>query len=203
MSLGAQLEIVLASQSAVRLRILAAAGLAVASVPSSVDEAPVKRACRERGMSAEECALALAAAKAVQVSQTRPAALVIGADQMLDCGGAWLDKPRDRAEARAQLALLRGRTHQLVAAEALAKDGTAVWRHVERARLTMRGFSDAFLDAYSAAMGDEILTTVGGYHLEGLGAQLFDKIEGDYFAILGLPLMPLLAALRERGALES
>jgi nucleoside triphosphate pyrophosphatase len=203
MTLGTQTCVVLASQSAARRKVLAGAGIEAIVAPAAIDESGVKRACRAARNRAEDCALALAEAKALKVSGARPAALVIGADQILESGDAWLDKPRDLVEARAQLVALRGRTHDLVAAEAVAKDSAVTWRHVERARMTMRDFSDAFLDAYVAAMGDRLLATVGGYALEDLGAQLFERVEGDYFAILGLPLLPLLGALRERGALAS
>jgi septum formation protein len=193
--------IVLASQSKARRALLAAAGIPAVVEPAAIDESEIKRQVRAEGGSAETCALALAEAKAARVSRNHAEALVIGADQILDCGGAWLDKPRDRDEARAQLRSLRGRAHELVCAVAVARDGDGLWRHVERARLEMRRFSDSFLDDYVAAMGERLCATVGGYELEGLGAQLFERIEGDYFAILGLPLLPLLAFLRDRGAL--
>ena len=193
--------IVLASQSRARRAILAAAGVEAAVAPAAIDEDAIKHRMRAAGGSAEDCAVALAEAKAATVSHTRDAALVIGADQMLECGGAWLDKPRDLDAARGQLRALRGRAHELVSAVAVARDGNRLWRHVERARLTMRGFSDAFLDDYVAALGERLCETVGGYALEGLGAQLFERVEGDYFAILGLPLVPLLGFLRHAGAL--
>jgi septum formation protein len=199
MSLALRREIVLASQSAVRLRLLEAAGLVVQADPAHIDEGAVKTDYRsDQG---DACAEALAAAKATKVAPRHPGALVIGADQILECDGARFDKPHDPAEARQQLAALRGRAHELIAAVAVARDGAVVWRHVERARLIMRRFSDAFLADYSAAMGPAICETVGGYALEGLGVQLFERVEGDYFAILGLPMVPLLAFLREAGAL--
>jgi septum formation protein len=193
--------IVLASQSAARRAILAAAGVEAQIEPAAIDEDAIKRYVRAQGGSAEDCAVALAEAKAARVSRNHPAALVIGADQMLECGGDWLDKPRDRGAARRQLRLLRGRAHELVSAVAVARAGEGLWHHVERSRLTMRSFSDAFLDDYVAALGERLCETVGGYALEGLGAQLFERVEGDYFAILGLPLLPLLAVLRQEGAL--
>lgn len=191
--------IVLASQSTARRALLAAAGIAAAVEPADIDEGEVKRRLRAAGGSSEHCAVALAEAKAVRISRKHVAALVIGADQILDCGGDWLDKPRDLGDARGQLRVLRGRAHELVAAVAVARAGVALWRHVERARLTMRCFTDAFLDDYAAAMGERLCETVGGYALEGLGAQLFERVEGDYFSILGLPLLPLLAILRSEG----
>ena len=127
----------------------------------------------------------------------------VGADQILECDGRWFDKPRDLEEARAQLQALSGRTHRLITAAAVVRDSAVLWRAIETARLTMRRVSEAFLDRYLAAMGKRVLATVGGYELEGLGAQLMTRVEGDYFAILGLPLLPLLAFLREDGALAA
>jgi septum formation protein len=196
-------RLVLASASRARRHILAAAGLEVTVVPADLDERAIKTRAHRDGLAADRCAVLLAEAKAAHVAQRHPGVLAIGADQMLECDGAWLDKPRDPAEARTQLALLRGRTHTLHAAVAVAADGLVQWREVEPARLTMRDFSDAFLDRYVAAMGERLCETVGAYQLEGLGAQLFARIEGDYFAILGLPLLPLLGFLRERGAIAA
>ncbi|HUB96977.1 MAG TPA: Maf family protein [Stellaceae bacterium] len=191
-------EIVLASQSAVRLRLLAAAGLAVTADPSGIDENMIK--ARYHGEQTEACALALAAAKAAHVAPRHPGALVIGADQILACKSVRFDKPRDGAEARQQLTSLRGREHALVTATVVMHGHETRWQHIERSRLLMRRFSDAFLDDYLAAMGPAICDTVGGYALEGTGVQLFERIEGDYFAILGLPLVPLLNFLRAEGA---
>ena len=193
--------IVLASQSTARRALLAAAGIEATVAPAAIDERAIKRHVRAEAGTAEQCAVALAEAKATRISRRHGAALVIGADQILECGGEWLDKPRDLDEARDQLRALRGQAHDLVSAVAVARAGDALWRHVERARLTMRFFSDAFLEDYVAAMGKTLCETVGGYALEGLGAQLFERIEGDYFAILGLPLLPLLAFLRNEGAI--
>jgi septum formation protein len=117
----------------------------------------------------------------------------------LDCAGTWFDKPRDRNEARAQLVALRGKRHELISAVTVVKNGAVIWHVVDRPRLTMRSFSDRFLDAYLAALGDDALASVGVYQLEGLGAQLFERIDGDYFSILGLPLLPLLDFLRGHG----
>jgi len=192
--------IVLASQSKARRALLTAAGIDAVIEPAALDEGEIKRRVRGEGGTTERCATELAAAKAARVSQKNPDALVIGADQILDCSGAWFDKPRDLAEARGQLRALRGRTHELVSAVTVARDDKNLWGHVARARLMMRPFSDAFLDDYVAAMGERLCETVGGYALEGLGAQLFERVEGDYFSILGLPLLPLLAFLREEGA---
>lgn len=151
----------------------------------------------------DDCAGLLAEAKARAVAARHRGALVLGADQMLECGGAWFDKPANLEEARAQLEALNGTRHELVTAAAIVRDDAVLWRALERAHLTMRRFSDDFLDRYLAAMGRRVLATVGGYELEGLGAQLMARIEGDYFAILGLPLLPLLDFLRGAGALET
>ncbi|HET7595036.1 MAG TPA: Maf family protein, partial [Stellaceae bacterium] len=124
-------------------------------------------------------------------------------DQMLDCAGTWFDKPHDRADARAQLVALRGKRHELVSAVTVVRNGAVIWHLVDRPRLAMRAFSDDFLDTYLAALGDEALASVGVYQLEGLGAQLFERVEGDYFSILGLPLLPLLDFLRGHGVVMS
>lgn len=191
--------IVLASASVARARLLADAGIPVLRDPAALDEDEIKTSFRKAGLDVESCALALAENKASRVSLRHPDALVIGADQMLECGGAWFDKPRDRGQARAQLAALRGRQHELISAVAVARNGAVLWRTIDRPRLTLRAFSDTFLDAYLAAMGDAALHSVGAYQIEGLGAQLMARIEGDYFAILGLPLLPLLDFLRDQG----
>jgi septum formation protein len=195
--------LVLASASAVRARLLYAAGVDAAIDPAQVDEARIKTETRASGRDAGDCALLLAEAKAREVVARHPGALVLGADQMLECDGRWFDKPTDMNDARAQLQALNGRQHRLITAAALLRDGVVLWRAVERPLLTMRRFSEAFLDRYLAAMGTRVQTTVGGYELEGLGAQLMAGIEGDYFAILGLPLLSLLAFLRAEGALPA
>jgi septum formation protein len=195
--------LVLASASAARAAMLQRAGLEVERLPAAVDEDEIKAAFRHDGADAETCAAALAEAKAERTSLRRSGALVIGADQILVCNDVWFDKPPDRDHARAQLQALRGRTHELVTAVCVTRNGSVVWRHVDRPRLTMRPFSDAFLDSYLAAAGDAVLTSVGAYQLEGLGAQLFSRVEGDFFSILGLPLLPLLDFLRGNGAIPS
>jgi septum formation protein len=195
--------LILASASATRARLLADAGIAAESDPAAIDEGAIKRECRRDGRSTSECAAHLADAKARAVAARHPGSLVLGADQLLDCDGEWFDKPKDLAEARRQLQSLRGRTHELVTAAAVLRDDEPMWQVVERPRVTLRRFSDSFLDRYLAAMGERALKTVGGYELEGIGAQLMTQIEGDYFAILGLPLLPLLDFLRGAGALPS
>ena len=195
--------LVLASASAARARLLADAGITAETDPANIDEVAIKRECRRAGQSAADCALRLAETKARTVAARHPNRLVLGADQLLDCDGTWFDKPRDPAEAREQLYALRGRSHALVTAAAIVAGDDLCWHTIDRPRVTLRRFSEAFLDRYLAAMGDRVLKAVGGYELEGLGAQLMAEIEGDYFAILGLPLLPLLAYLREAKVLPS
>jgi septum formation protein len=191
--------LVLASGSRTRATLLAAAGVAVEIQSPAVDEAEVKAALRAEQASAQAVAETLAELKAQRVSRRYPGAFVIGADQMLDCGGIWFDKPADRAHAAAHLQALRDRTHELISAVTVVCDGTVLWHHVDRARLTMRRFDDAFIDRYLDAVGAAAFDSVGAYQLEGLGAQLFRRIEGDYFTILGLPLLALLDFLRNHG----
>lgn len=203
MSLAPRETIYLASASATRVHLLEAAGVSVVAEPAAVDEEEIKSAFHADKASAADCAAALAEAKATRVSTRHPAALVIGADQMLDCNGVWFDKPADLAHARAHLLALRGRRHSLITAVAVLRGGAVLWHTVERAELTMRGFSDAFLQHYLAAAGADVLHSVGAYRLEGLGAQLFERVDGDFFTILGLPLLPLLDFLRGHGALAA
>jgi septum formation protein len=139
----------------------------------------------------------------LRVSSRRPGVLVIGADQMLVCSGEWFDKPTHRDDARAHLLALRGRAHELVTAASVARDGAVLWRALERPRLVMRRFSDTFVEAYLDAIGDAAFASVGAYQLEGRGVQLFAVVEGDFFAILGLPLLPLLDFLRGHGLVPS
>jgi len=195
------MRLILASQSPYRLSLLHQAGIAVEAVPAHVDEAEIKAAARADGLAADETALLLASLKAERVARRHPDDLVIGADQLLVCDGEWFDKPADLAAARAQLKALRGRTHVLVTAVLCQKGGQRVWQHVARPRLTMRDFSDAFLEHYVALEGDALTTTVGAYRVEGPGVQLFDAIEGEHAAIVGLPLLPLLGFLRQHGVL--
>lgn len=194
--------VVLASGSRFRAAMLEAAGVSVAVDAPAVDEAAVKAAMRSQPAGAAETAETLAALKAQQISRRWPGALVIGADQMLDCEGNWFDKPADRAHARQTLQRLRGRTHDLVTAVCVVRDGLILWHHIARAHLTMRMFSDAFLDTYLARIGDAAADSVGAYQLEGLGVQLFSHIDGDHFTIVGLPLLPLLDFLRGHGVIE-
>jgi len=194
------MSIILASQSAARRAVLTGAGVAHEAVVAGVDEDAAKAVLLTEGAGPRAVADALAEQKAIAVSATR-AGIVIGADQTLDLDGELYDKAVDLAAARARLKLLRGRTHKLHSAVVVAQDGATIWREVVSASLTMRDFSDAFLEAYLAEEGPHALGSVGCYRLEGPGAQLFSKIEGDYFAILGLPLMGLMELLRRHGEL--
>ena len=194
--------IVLASKSAARRAVLEGAGVPFEAVVAGVDEDAVKASLGAEGAGPREIADALAELKAIKVSQRRPE-LVIGADQTLELDGRLYDKVETLDAARARLAELRGKPHKLHSAVVVAKDGAPIWREVVTARLVMRDFSDAFLDDYLAREGAHALGSVGVYRLEGLGAQLFSKIEGDYFAILGLPLMGLLDLLRRHGVLAA
>lgn len=194
--------LVLASASQTRAGLLRAAGVPIHVDPAHVDEEAVKTALRAEGLNPRDQADALAGLKAARTA-ARHAGLVLGCDQILACEGRAFDKAGTRAEARANLQTLRGRRHELHSAAVLVRNGAPVWRHIATARLTMRTFSDAFLDAYLDQVGDGALSSVGGYQLEGLGAQLFSAVQGDYFAILGLPLLELLDVLREQGALAA
>ncbi len=168
--------------------------------PANLDEAPIKTAARAAGLDAAAAALRLARAKAETVA--RPG-LVVGCDQILDCDGVWFDKPHDMAAARNTLLALRGRTHMLATAIAVLRDGSEIWHHIATPRLTMRHFSDAFLDAYLAAEGRILLGSVGAYRLEGAGIHLFDSVEGEHGAILGLPMLPFLGLLRAHGIIAA
>ncbi len=190
---------ILASGSVIRAEMLRNAGVVVETQVARVDEAMVKRAMLEDGASARDLADVLAEMKARRVAARNGDALVLGADQVLVCDGKVYDKPETVADARAQLAALRGKTHELLSAAVIFENGAPVWRFVGKVRLTMRDFTDAFLDTYVAGTGEELLTTVGGYKLESTGAQVFSRVEGDYFSVLGLPLLEVLGFLRTRG----
>ena len=193
--------LILASASTARADMLRAAGVAIEIIPARVDESELKLSLKQQGADPETAAIALAELKAIQVSRGRPGRRVLGADQMLDCEGAWFDKPEDRTAAKAQLQTLRDKAHRLTSAAVLARDGQRIWHHAATAKLTMRGFTDAFLDLYLDQAGDAVLSSVGAYQLEGLGAQMFRKIDGDFFTILGLPLLAVLDILREQNVL--
>ncbi len=200
-------SLILASGSAVRRKLLTDAGLAFTAEDSRVDEDAIKAGFAGSDRNAEEetdeLALKLAEAKALAVSAKNEGALVVGADQILSCEGRRYDKPKSMEEARANLLAFRGRPHILHSGLVLVKDGGAVWNLTARATLTMREFSETFLDSYLAEAGERVMKSVGCYQLEGPGVQLFEKIEGDYFSILGLPLLPLLDELRRHGVVRS
>ena len=193
--------LVLASTSATRQAMLRHAGLDFAATAPEVDEGALV-AANPRWMP-RQTALQLAEAKAIDVSRRNPGAHVIGADQVLALGNKVFGKPRNRAHCRTQLQELRGQTHVLISAVVLATDGTTTWTYTDEAQLVMRNFSDEFLDAYIDAIGDDCTTSVGGYKIAGRGVQLFQSISGDHFTILGLPLVPLLARLREAGEVDA
>jgi septum formation protein len=191
-------SLILASASPSRRQLLANAGLVFTIEPSGIDEDEVKRSLGSRA-APQELASTLAEMKAVKVSARQPEAMVIGADSTLACNGRMFDKPADLAAARKQLQTLRGQTHELFSSVVVARSGARLWHWSERARLTMRQMNDGFVDTYLARAGDGVLTSVGAYQLEGLGAHLFSRVDGDYFTILGLPLLPLLSFLAGHG----
>ena len=192
--------IILASGSATRRHLLTEAGLTFSARAVAVDEPALRDAAQAEGATGEEAALILAEAKAARIRD--PEAVVIGADQILVHGERWLSKPDDLPAARAKLWSLRGQTHTLATAIAVYCGGRMIWHHVESPALTMRSFSEDFLDAYLDAEGHHVLGSVGCYRLEGLGVHLFDRIEGSHSSILGLPLVPLLGFLRQHGAVR-
>jgi len=196
---GSAPRLVLASASTSRAGLLRGAGVDFLIDPADIDESIIKHEQQARGRNAESCAMALAEAKASAVAPRHPDALVIGADQILVCDGEWFDKPCDLAEAAVHLGRLRGRDHILATACCAQRNGETLWRAMSTPKLTMRCFGDAFLAGYIAAEGDAVLGSVGAYRIEGRGVQLFARIEGDHFAILGLPLVELLAFLRGHG----
>ncbi len=187
----------LASGSQSRRALLAAAGVVSDTVAPNIDEAAFRDSLRAAGTPVREQAMQLAEMKAMRISGQRRG-LVIGADQMLALGETAFDKPADMGAAKEHLRALSGKTHTLETAIVICEDGAPVWRYLARPKLTMRGLSEDFIEDYTARCGDSLLSTVGAYQLEGLGAQLFTRIEGDYFSILGLPLLPLLDYLRVR-----
>ncbi|HEX4411752.1 MAG TPA: Maf family nucleotide pyrophosphatase [Xanthobacteraceae bacterium] len=193
--------LVLASRSRIRQTLLVAAGIPVDIYPADIDERALES--RAAQQSPGHVAALLAREKASVIARAHPHRFVLGADQVLALGDERLSKPADRTAARAQLAKLRGRTHELHSAIAFVEDATVIFEHVSVARLTMRTFTDRFLDEYLEAAGDDVCLSIGAYQLEGLGVQLFERVEGDYFTVLGLPLLEALAFLRRHGCLAS
>lgn len=192
-------QVVLASASPIRAELLTRAGVAFEVEVARIDEAEIREALKAGGATAEEAAEALAEAKALRVARRRPDDLVIGADQILDLDGSWLEKPGNAEGARAQLAQLSGRTHRLVSAAVVALNGARAWAHVDVAHLSMRALDPAAIEAYLAEAGPGVLGCVGSYQIEGIGVRLFERIEGDHFTIQGLPLLPLVHFLRLHG----
>ena len=198
------MKLILASTSAARRAMLANAGVPHEAMAPHVDEEELKATLKAEGASPRAVADALAETKAVKISRRVPGALVLGADQVLALlDGTMLNKPGDRDAAAAQLRSLRGVEHRLISAAVIAENGTPVWRFVDTTALQVRAFSDDWLEAYLDAEGDELLGCVGAYRLEGLGAQLFARVRGDYFTVLGLPLLAVLDYLRTRGVIAS
>lgn len=191
--------LILASTSESRRRLLGDAGLAFDIVPPGVDEDEIKRSLTAQRAPPQDVAETLAEMKACRVSSRHPEALVVGGDSTLACNGRMFDKPPTMAAARAQLMALRGQTHELFSSVVVARGGQRIWHWGERARLTMRRFDEVFLDAYLARAGETVTTSVGAYRLESVGAHLFNRVDGDYFTILGLPLLPLLSFLANHG----
>jgi len=199
--------IILASGSQTRALMLSNAGVTFEVVKAAVDEEAIKQSLTNEQAPPREIADVLAELKATQVSRNRvetgfPGDLVIGADQVLELDGQCFSKPADMDHAAAHLKLLRGKTHTLVSAVTVAHQGRVIWRNMDSAKLSVRDFSEEFLGDYLSALGDDALTSVGSYQIEGLGSQLFSKVAGDYFTILGMPLLPLLDFLRGQGALR-
>lgn len=193
--------LILASGSATRAAMLRAAGVVFTQVRPAFDEDAGKHRLRQEGAEVSAQVVALAHGKARSVSAQHPGALVLGSDQMLECGGVVFDKPRDGQEAAAHLRRLSGRSHRLVTAAVLLRAEAPVWSWVDAPELEMRALSESFLAQYLQAVGEGALQSPGAYQVEGLGAQLFTRIAGDWFSILGLPLLPLLAELRRLGEL--
>lgn len=196
-------DVILASKSAIRQDLLNGAGVAVSVKTSPIDEPAIIAALLAENAKARDVADTLAQYKGMRVARSNPESIVIAADQVLVCEGAIFSKPQDQTEAINQLKKLRGKGHQLLSAVVIFEDGIPVWRHIGRAQLMMRDFSDEFLVEYIQEMGDDILTTVGCYKLESLGVQLFSQVQGDYFTILGLPLIEVLGFLRTRGVVPT
>jgi septum formation protein len=193
------MQLILASQSKGRKAMLSGANLKFECVPADLDEASIMRAMGDD--TPEAIALHLAQAKALSVSQAHPGALVIGSDQVLDFDGQVLGKAKDEDEAIDRLRAMSGKSHRLISAVCVAQEGKILWHASDQANLSMHALSDEFLTAYRASAGEALTTSAGGYWLEDVGAHLFKRVDGDYFTVLGMPLLPLLAYLREEHGL--
>ena len=193
-------NLILASSSKVRSEVLKTAGLSFSVYPANLDEAAEKKDAGKQTV--YKISQVLAKKKALQISQVYKESFVIGADQVLECDGKLFDKPFDKETARKHLFKLRGKTHILISTVCVALNGQVIWQKTDSAYLTMLNLSNSFIDRYLEIAGDTVLSSVGAYCLEGVGVQLFDKIEGDYFTILGVPLLPLLEFLRTKELLE-
>ena len=191
--------LILASRSKARRALLEAAGLAFTCEPADIDEAAVTKALHAQRAKPDRIARALAEGKALKIAARHPCALVIGSDQILMQDGALIDKAADRSDALRKLRALRGRSHMLIASACVVRDDEVLWSHVDTAMIAMRAIGDDALERYADAAGSALTDCVGGYELEKLGAWLFEKVEGDYFTMLGMPLLPLLGFLREKG----
>lgn len=196
------LPLILASKSPFRAKLLSDAGIKFTAQKANIDERAIEAPLFHSGTTPEEVALILAEAKAIEVSERFPHALIIGCDQTLSLGDEIYHKPENMDEARRRLLELSGKTHQLNSAVVLVQNGQTVWRHIAIAQMTMRSLDPAFIGRHLARVGDIALSSVGAYQIEGEGVQLFEKIEGDYFTIIGLPLLPLLKELRARGIID-
>ncbi|AOG53566.1 MULTISPECIES: Maf-like protein [Brucella] len=195
-------KLVLASKSPFRSALLKNAGIEFSTASADIDERAVEAPLYESGATPEDVAQILAEAKAIDVSEKNPGAVVIGCDQTLSLGDEIFHKPHDMEAARRQLQKFSGKTHQLNSAVVLARDGKTLWRHVSIAHMTMRDLDAGFIGRYLGRVGDIALANVGAYQVEGPGIQLFEKIDGDYFTIVGLPLLPLLAELRREKCID-
>ncbi len=194
--------LVLASSSPFRRLLLENAGLEFSTRPASIDEREIESRLTERNALPDEVAVELAMAKALDVADHFPGAFIIGSDQTMSLGSRVYHKPVSLDDARNTLRSLSGQTHHLNSGVAIARDGKVIWKTVAKAAMTVRPLSDDFIESYLESVGDAVMSSVGGYQLEGRGIRLFDTIEGDYFTILGLPMLPLLKALRELGAVN-
>ena len=197
-----QVEIILASKSIARRRILGNAGVTFRWLDANIDESYIKERALNNTQSPELISLELAEAKAKFIADRHPDSIIIGCDQLLCLDGKIYDKPTNLNEAVSHLHAFRSRTHKLIAGVVIIKGGDLIWSHVDEANMEVRDLSDNFIDSYIMSEGENLMSSVGAYRLEGLGAQIFKRIDGDYFTILGLPLLPLLEELRNQGVLD-